>query len=150
MPERLNDEQMLMLAGEMTPKFLATRSADGRPNVVPILSVQAADPKTIIFGEFLIWKTRDNLAADPCLAGLVMTQQLKFFRFRAKVRDFVKTGPYFDQVSGGAMFRYNPYTGVRGVWVADLVEAEPIASISPLSVAAGYLGNRLSGAPRLV
>lgn len=145
MADILTPEQIAMMAGDMTPKFLATRSADGRPNVVPILSIQAADPRTVIFGEFLMWKTRDNLEADPHVAGLVLTQELKFFRFRATVRDFVKTGPHFDQVSSSPMFRYNPYTGVRGVWVADLVEAEPVGRLSPLAVAVGFIGNRLGG-----
>jgi len=142
-------DQIAMMAGDMTPKFLATRSAEGRPNVVPILSIQAADPRTVIFGEFLMWKTRANLEADRRVAGLVLTQDLRFFRFRARVRDFVRTGPHFDQVSASPMFRYNPYTGVRGVWVADLVEAEPIGRLSPLAVAAGFIVNRLSG-PRVV
>ncbi|MHB0885055.1 MAG: pyridoxamine 5'-phosphate oxidase family protein [Bacillota bacterium] len=148
MADILTPEQIAMMAGDMTPKFLATRSAEGRPNVVPILSIQAADSRTVIFGEFLMWKTHDNLEADPRVAGLVLTQDLKFFRFRATVREFVETGPHFDQVSASPMFRYNPYTGVRGVWVADLVEADPVGRLSPLAVAAGFIGNRLGG-PRV-
>lgn len=145
----LTPDQITMMAGDLTPKFLATRSAGGRPNVVPILSIQAADPRTVIFGEFLMWKTHDNLEADPRVAGLVITQDLRFFRFQARVREFVKAGPHFDQVSSSPMFRYNPYTGVRGVWEADLVEAEPVSRLSPLAVAAGFIGNRLGG-PRAV
>ncbi|MHB8926837.1 MAG: pyridoxamine 5'-phosphate oxidase family protein [Bacillota bacterium] len=145
----LTPDQITMMAGDLTPKFLATRSADGRPNVVPVLSIQAADQRTVIFGEFLMWKTHDNLEADPRVAGLVITQDLRFFRFQARVREFVKAGRHFDQVSSTPMFRYNPYTGVRGVWVADLVEAEPVGKLSPLSVAAGFIGNRLGG-PRAV
>ena len=39
------------LAGEMTPKFLATIGAEGVPNVVPVTSIDAADERTLIFGE---------------------------------------------------------------------------------------------------
>ncbi len=137
-------EQVAMMAHDLTPKFLGTRSESGHPNVVPILSIQAAGPKTFIFGEFLIWKTRQNLEADPSVAVLVISQDLRFFRFRGRLREFVRTGPHFDQVSSAPMFRYNPYTGVRGVWVGELVEAEPMNRISPLSVASGYLSNRLT------
>ena len=43
------------LLGEMTPKFLATRSPDGVPNVVPCVSMTAAQDQEdiLFFGNFL-------------------------------------------------------------------------------------------------
>ena len=64
-------------SGPRVPKFLATRDAEGVPNVVPVLSLEAVDERTIIFGEMMIWKTRRNLEADARLSILVLTPDLR-------------------------------------------------------------------------
>ena len=60
------------LAGEMTPKFLATRSPDGVPNVVPCTSIMPADDvdDRLIFGNFLLRKSVDNLLDGPIAADV--------------------------------------------------------------------------------
>ncbi|MFN3762448.1 MAG: hypothetical protein ACK4WK_04505, partial [Anaerolineae bacterium] len=51
------------LKEEMVPKFLATRSADGIPNVVPCTSLMPAGDveDRLIFGNFLLRKSVVNL-----------------------------------------------------------------------------------------
>lgn len=51
------------LADEMTPKFLATRSDEGIPNIVPCSSLTSAGDvdNRLIFGNFLLRKSIDNL-----------------------------------------------------------------------------------------
>jgi len=67
------------LKGEMTPKFLATRNAEGVPNVVPVTSILPADdqPDTLFFGNFLLRKSIKNLGEDNRVGILVITQALQ-------------------------------------------------------------------------
>lgn len=73
----LAPEIISTFAGEMTPKFLATLNAEGLLNIAPIISLEAADEKTLIFGEFMMWKTRQNLEVNPHVAAAVLTTELR-------------------------------------------------------------------------
>jgi len=44
---------MEALSGDMTPKFMATRSADGIPNVVPVTSIMPAGD---VEDRLIIWQ----------------------------------------------------------------------------------------------
>jgi hypothetical protein len=110
------------LAGARTPKFLATRDADGIPNVVPVLSLEAADERTIIFGEMMIWKTRRNLEADPRVALMVLTPDLRAWTVKAEFVEFQRSGAYYDQLMAGQDVRYNAYGGIRSAGVIRVLE----------------------------
>jgi len=104
------------LAGERTPKFLATLNVEGVPNVVPIISLQAADESTVIFGEFMMWKTRRNLEVNPRVSVAVMTDSQGWV-IKGEFLEFQRSGPYFDQIMAGDTFRYNAYAGIRNAGV---------------------------------
>lgn len=108
------------LHGDMVAKFLATRDADGTPNVVPIISLDADDEHTLMFGAFLIQKTRANLLADPRAAACVVTEDLRAWTMRLQFRGFEQSGPRLGRMNRRDMFRYNAYLGVRQVGVLDL------------------------------
>jgi hypothetical protein len=114
---KLSTEVMRALAGARTPKFLATRSADGIPNVVPVLSLEAADEGTIIFGEMMIWKTRRNLETDPRVAIMVLTPDLRGWSIRGQFVEFQRSGSYFDHIMASENVRYNAYGGIRSAGV---------------------------------
>jgi hypothetical protein len=103
------------------PKFLATRNAEGIPNVVPVLSLQAADEGTIVFGEMMIWKTRHNLDADPRLAVLVVSPDLRSWTVRGRFAGFQRSGPYFERVGADEDARYNPYGSYRSAGVIEVL-----------------------------
>jgi hypothetical protein len=136
------------LHGEMVPKFLATRDAEGRPNVVPIISLDLApdDDGKLIFGEFLIWKTRKNLGEDPRVAACVLTEDLQVWTLRARFREFVDRGPYVEFLNRKEMFRYNAYVGIRRAAVFDLEEVTGSWNFSKLNVAAELLPVKLVSA----
>jgi hypothetical protein len=113
---------MRALAAARTPKFLATRSADGIPNVVPVLSLEPADEQTIIFGEMMIWKTRRNLEADPRVAIMVLAPDLHGWTIRAQFVEFQRSGPHFDHVMVSENVRYNAYGGIRSAGVIRVLE----------------------------
>jgi predicted pyridoxine 5'-phosphate oxidase superfamily flavin-nucleotide-binding protein len=104
------------LAGERTPKFLATLNSEGVPNVVPIISLQAADESTVIFGEFMMWKTRHNLEANPRVSVAVMTAS-EGWVIKGDFLEFQRSGPYFDRIMASDTFRYNAYAGIRNAGV---------------------------------
>jgi len=137
--DRLTGDLAEALHGEMVPKFLATLDATGTPNVVPIISLDAADERTLIFGEFLIWKTRKNLEADPRVAAVVLTEDLKVWTLKGRFREFVETGPHVDQMNAKEMFRYNAYVGIRRAAVIDLEAVTGEWSFSKPNVAAELL-----------
>ena len=121
---------MRALAGSRTPKFLATRDADAVPNVVPVLSLEAADERTIIFAEMMIWKTRRNLEADPRLAIMVLAPDLRGWTVRGRFLGFQTTGPHFDHVMAGEDVRYNAYGGIRSAGVIRVEEVTRTFKVS--------------------
>jgi hypothetical protein len=120
--DKLSPAAIEALSGATTPKFLATRDAKGVPNVVPVLSLEAADERTIIFGEMMIWKTRRNLEADPRVAILVLSADLRGWMVRGRFVEFQRTGAHFDHIMGSEHIRYNAYSGIRSAGVIEVLD----------------------------
>ena len=138
-------ELLEALQGEMTPKFLATRSAEGVPNVVPCVSLMPAQdqPDTLFFGNFLLRKTIKNLEADARVAVLVITEQLNGWVMKGDFVEFQRTGPYVERQNDSSLLRYNAYTGVRNAGVIRVTSNEGSFKISKLQVVTEYLQARL-------
>ncbi len=134
------------LRGEMTPKFLATRNAQGMPNVVPVVSILPADdqPDTLFFGNFLLRKSIDNLQHDARVGILVITQDLMGWVLKGEFIEFQNTGPYVAQQMNSSLLRYNAYTGVRNAGVIRVMSLEGSFRISKLQVAKDYLLTKLA------
>jgi hypothetical protein len=134
-------ELLEALRGEMTPKFLATRSADGKPNVVPLVTLCPAEDQadTLHFGNFLLRKSIRNLQEDPRVGILVITPALRGWVLTGDFLEFQQTGPYVDRQMSGSLLRYNAYTGVRNAGVIRIRELRRSFSISRLQVARDYI-----------
>jgi hypothetical protein len=128
--DRLSPAAMRALAAARAPKFLATRDATGIPNVVPILSLEAADDRTIIFAELMIWKTRRNLEADPRVAVMVLAPDLRAWTIRARFVEFQRSGVYFDHIMSSENIRYNAYSGIRSAGVIEVLEVVRTSKIA--------------------
>lgn len=133
------------LKGEMTPKFMATRSADGIPNVVPCVSLLPADdqPETLFFGNFLLRKSIRNLQEDNRVGIMVVTEELQGWVLTGDFLEFQRTGPYVDQQMSSRLLRYNAYTGIRNAGLIQLRSFEGGFKVSKLQVAMDYLLARL-------
>src|SRR5512136_1556379 len=129
------------LRGEMTPKFLATRSVDGVPNVVPCVSLLPADdqPDTLFFGNFLLRKSIKNLEADARVGILVITPELRGWRLTGDFVEFQRTGPYVERQMSSSLLRYNAYTGVRDAGLLRVISVDRSFGISKLQVLTEYL-----------
>jgi hypothetical protein len=136
------------LSHEMTPKFLATRSADGIPNVVPVTTIMPADDVAdrLIFGNFLLRKSIGNLDADPRVSILVVTTDLEGWVMQGAFSGWQRTGPYVDRLNSTDLLRYNPYTGIRNAGIIQVREVLRHFRIAKLRVLAEYLLARLTAA----
>ena len=134
------------LKGEMTPKFLATRNAEGVPNVVPVISILPADdpPDTLFFGNFLLRKSIRNLEEDTRVGILVITQALQGWILKGDFLEFQRTGPYVDRQMSSSLLRYNAYTGIRNAGIIRVRSVEEAFRISKLQVAKDYMLARLA------
>ncbi len=147
----LTEKQATVLAGEMQPKFLASVNRAGEPNVVPVLSLCPYEPGVAAFAEFMLWKSKANLKETGQAALLALDAKLNFVAARGVFRGFVTSGPIFDAMANQAMFRYNPYNGIRGAGTIGLeaLDAEgriPMSAILMAHLKARRLAKALSSA----
>jgi len=144
----LNDTPGLLdaLRGEMTPKFLATRSADGAPNVVPCITLLPAEdaPDTLTFGNFLLRKSIKNLEQDRRVGILVITTALQGWILTGDFLEFQRSGPYVDRQMSSSLLRYNAYTGIRNAGVIRVRSVEATFGIPRLEVMWDFALARLS------
>jgi len=144
-PVELEEQLVQALRGEFTPKFLATRDAEGTPNVVPIISLQSYDRRRLIFGNFLMWKTERNLKADPRVSVTVFTVDLLAATLRGLFEGFQKTGEFVDIVNSSPHMRYNAYMGVRSAGSIRITEISAPLKFSKGGILFAALAARLRG-----
>lgn len=143
---------MRVLAGARVPRFLATRNPEGIPNVVPLLSIEAADEGTLVFAELMIWKTRRNLEADGRLSVLVLSPDLRAWTVRGRFVEFQRSGPHYDRILAGQNVRYNAYGGVRSAGLIEVLGVTRATAFSQRALLldtmrARFLAWRLDGQP---
>ncbi|MCP4645555.1 MAG: pyridoxamine 5'-phosphate oxidase family protein [bacterium] len=133
------------LAGDMTPKFLATLDADGHPNCVPIISITPYDDETLVFGEFLMNKSRRNLLANDKVGVAVLTDALEGWSLKGTFLGFETKGERVDFVNNLPLLRYNAYTGVRAAGTIRVEEVSRKHTISKLRLLMDYARLRAMG-----
>ncbi len=131
--------------GEMTPKFLATRSAAGMPNVVPLISLLPADdqPDVLFFGNFLLRKSIQNLKDDRRVGMMIITEALHGWVLRGDFVEFQRTGPYVERQASSSLLRYNAYTGIRDAGLIRVCSVDAVFAISKAAVLRDYVLARL-------
>ncbi|MHA1230695.1 MAG: pyridoxamine 5'-phosphate oxidase family protein [Candidatus Helarchaeota archaeon] len=111
---------------DAAPKYLATLNKEGTPNIVPILSLDAIDQDTITFGDYMIWKTKRNLLEYNKVACAVTSMDgFQTYIVKGDFQNFVKKGELVERANLKPLFRYNAYTGVRGVGIIKVKQAYP-------------------------
>ena len=127
------------LAGEITPKFLATLDALGRPNCVPIITITPYDDEHLLFGEFMMNKTRRNLLECDQVAVTVITDGLDTWSLRGTFLGFETTGERVDLINDSPLIRYNAYTQVRSAGLIRVEEVSPKATLGRLRLLRDFL-----------
>ena len=124
-------------------KFLATSSASGEVNVALIVSQTPTDEGKIVFGDFMMVKTKKNLSENEKVASLAITPKLEMVGFKGDVEGWTDTGPYIDLVNSIDFFRYNAYAGIHNIAVTRVREMLPLPpKISFLKVGVDFVDIR--------
>jgi len=118
------------LAGEMVPKFMGTLDARGVPNCVPVTTTTLYDAQTLVFGEFLMNKTRRNLLECAKVGVAVIAESFDTWSIRGTFLGFETTGDHVDFINQSPLFRYNAYTSIRAAGIIRIESVSPRTSLS--------------------
>lgn len=140
---KLSSAQKEALHITETVKFLATADANGKINVAPIISTDYYKEDQLIFGDFLMWKTKQNLQKETRLAVLVIDQKLDYFIIKGSFMGFAAKGEAFEYMNNTLLFKYNAYTGVRSAGLINIESVAPAGRLSKINMAASHLVNML-------
>ncbi len=77
--------------------YVATATADGVPNVVPIGNIKPLDNKTVIIADNYMVKSRANLESNPKISFVCHDAAKYPFQFKGSVKIYT-SGEYYDQV----------------------------------------------------
>lgn len=140
----LSPKQIESLHITETVKFIATADQTGKVNIAPIITTDYYRDNTLIFGDFLMWKTKQNLLQNPQVSVLVVDQSLNFFKIRGSFLGFEQKGEAFEFMNNTPLFRYNAYTGVRSAGLIRIESATDTLPLSKMKMAAAFLANKLT------
>jgi hypothetical protein len=141
----LSEKQVTMLHNLTTVKFLATASKNGRVNVAPILTTDYYRDDLLVFGDFIMWKTRQNLLENNRVAMLVMDERLEYFTLEGTFTGFETKGEAFEFVNGSPLLKYNAYTGVRSAGLIRIDAVSPNSTLSKLGIIRELIPGVLNG-----
>lgn len=141
----MSDELVKTLSILETPKFLGTKDSTGTPNVSFITTWTVYDKTRLVYGDFLSWKTRQNLESGNKQIGiLVMTTSLDSWMIRAEFESFHRNDAVYEFIAQTPLFRYNQYTNARGAGLADPLWVSQNYKISKVSVLTSFMKAKLA------
>lgn len=129
-----------------TPKFMVTKDSEGEPNVVPVLSWTVYEANTLVYGDFMTYKTRQNLInGNTQFSILVFTTDLDSWLIKAKFESYHRNDEIYEFIAQTPLFRYNQYTNARGAGVGEAIWASQKYGISKLIVLSAFLKAKMAG-----
>jgi hypothetical protein len=102
----------------------------------------------LIFGNFLLRKSVDNLDADRRVGILVITMDLEGWILQGDFQGWQRAGHYVDRINNTDLLRYNAYTGIRNAGIIEVTAIVQHFRISKLRVLADFVLARASRAPK--
>jgi hypothetical protein len=130
---------------DLAAKFMATINAEGEPNIAPIITTYPWDEETLVFGDFLMRKTKANLLLEQetPVSVTVMTEDFRCFEVRGHFLGFESRGDKFDFISGKDLFRYSAIGLLRSVGSIRVDEVHTLP-MGMLSIALEWITTRLA------
>ncbi len=128
-----------------TPKFMVTKDSEDNPNIALVLSWDVYKGNTLVYGDFLTNKSRQNLnSGNSQISILVMKMNLDSWLIKANFESFHHNDEIYEFIAQTPLFRYNQYTNARGAGVAEAISSSEKYSISKLTVLTSFIKARLS------
>ncbi len=112
---RIADEDIPKFRPELMVKLLATIDEQQHPNLVLIISLEARDNETVMFGEFITGKSKRNLELNSKCATAFMTLANEFWAIKGDFTDWAYEGPDYEYYNEKPLFKNNAYTGIARV-----------------------------------
>jgi hypothetical protein len=109
-------------------KMLATKSSEGAVHAVPLGSLMAPDPNTIVFGVVFMKQTHLNMEKMKIKGetpSVLIVNGRNAYQVHAVIKDFKTSGPVLDQMNERVKARG---ITVTGVW---FMEPETVYDQSP-------------------
>ena len=91
----MTNEMMEIIAENRA--YVATATADGVPNVVPIGNINPLDNKIVIIADNYMMKSRANLEKNPKIAFVIHDAAKYPYQFKGSVKIY-RQGEYYDMV----------------------------------------------------
>jgi hypothetical protein len=124
MPQNVQD----LFNDPLSVKVLATQSSNGMLHTVPLGSLTAPTPGTIVFAKILAKETHENLEAALKKGSHVSALAVKggaAYQARCKVKTFVTSGPMFEQMEKKLKERNMTAAGVWVLEPEELIDQSP-------------------------
>ncbi|MFW9974867.1 MAG: hypothetical protein ACFFDQ_06365 [Candidatus Thorarchaeota archaeon] len=129
-----------------TPKFMVTKDSEGEPNVVPVLSWTVYEANTLVYGDFMTYKSKHNVNnGNTQFSILVFTTDLDSWLIKANFESYHRNDDIYEFIAQTPLFRYNQYTNARGAGVAEAIWASQKYGISKMTVLSSFLKAKLAG-----
>jgi len=142
---RLNQELADVMKEFEVPKFMATKDSEGEPNVVPVLSWTVYESNTLVYGDFMTFKSRKNVNnGNSQMSILVFTTNLDSWLIKADFESYHRNDEIYEFMAQTPLFRYNQYTNARGAGVAEAVWTSQKYGISKVNVLSAFLKAKMS------
>jgi len=134
-----SDSDMKAFEREAKIGLLATVSPEGLPHISLITSIQAKDPRHLMFGQFTEGLSKKHVKTNPRTGFVVMSPQKEVWRGKARWTHEEKSGKDYELYNQKPMFRYNAYLGIHTVHYLDLVDFSGKGRLQTAGLVAGTL-----------
>jgi len=123
-----------------TPKFMVTKDSSNEPNVVPVMSWTVYEGNTLVYGDFMTYKSRKNLKdGNREMALLVLKTSLDNWLIKARFESYHRNDDLFEFIAQTPLFRYSQYTNARAAGVAEAIWASEKYTVSKVSLLSSFL-----------
>ena len=140
----LTDEAIRAFAPDAKIGLLATVDPAGLPHVSLITSLQAKDPRRLMFGQFSEGLSKRHVRTNPKVGFLVMNAARELWRGRARWTGATTSGEDYAAFNDRPMFRYNAYFGIHTVHYLDLVAVGDKEKLAVTALIAGSILTNLA------
>lgn len=137
--------------------LVASTDERGDPHISLLSTLMARGESEMMFGRFIVGKSKEYLAQRPEAGFLIMTLDKDFWTGQMRYTKTLSSGEEYEKYNSHPLFRYNTYFGVDGVFLCDLLNISekrrldmPSVILNAMRVLAAKPFRRRKDAPKLL